>query len=57
MDYITIEDMKASENLINKEAERSVLGTFLVEPETQQLFDVVPLSIFTGVEKTVAQSF
>ena len=57
MEYITIEDMKASENLINKEAERSVLGTFLVEPETQQLFDVVPLSIFTGVEKTVAQSF
>lgn len=57
MEYITIEDMKASENLINKEAERSVLGTFLVEPETQQLFDIVPLSIFTGVEKTVAQSF
>lgn len=57
MEYITIEDMKASDNLINKEAERSVLGTFLVEPETQQLFDVVPLSIFTGVEKTVAQSF
>lgn len=56
-DYITVEDMKASDNLINKEAERSVLGTFLVEPETQQLFDVVPLSIFTGVEKTVAQSF
>lgn len=56
-DYITVEDMKASDKLINKEAERSVLGTFLVEPETQQLFDVVPLSIFTGVEKTVAQSF
>lgn len=56
-DYITVEDMKASDNLINKEAERSVLGTFLVEPETQQLFDVVPLSIFTGIEKTVAQSF
>lgn len=57
MEYITIEDMKASENLINKEAERSVLGTFLVEPETQQALDIIPVSIFTGVEKTVAQSF
>ena len=57
MDYITIEDMKASDNLINKEAERSVLGTFLVEPETQQALDIIPVSIFTGVEKTVVQSF
>lgn len=57
MEYITIEDMKASENLINKEAERSVLGTLIIEPDTQQLFDVIPVSIFTGVEKTVAQSF
>ena len=56
-DYITVEDMKASDNLINKEAERSVLGTFLVEPETQQALDIIPVSIFTGVEKTVAQSF
>lgn len=57
MDYITIEDMKASENLINKDAERSVLGTFLVEPETQQALGMIPVSIFTGIEKTVAQSF
>lgn len=56
-DYITVEDMKASDNLINKEAERSVLGTLIIEPDTQQLFDVIPVSIFTGVEKTVAQSF
>lgn len=57
MDYITIEDMKASENLINKEAERSVLGTFLVEPETQQALDIIPVTLFTGIEKTVAKSF
>lgn len=57
MDYITIEDMKASDNLINKEAERSVLGTFIVEPETQQALDIIPVTLFTGIEKTVAQSF
>lgn len=57
MDYITIEDMKASDNLINKEAERSVLGTFLVEPETQQALDIIPVTLFTGIEKTVVQSF
>lgn len=56
-DYISVEDMKASENLINKEAERSVLGTFLVEPETQQALDIIPVSIFTGIEQTIAQSF
>ena len=57
MEPITIEDMKASENLINKVAERSVLGTFLVEPETQQAIDIIPISIFTGIEKTVMQAF
>lgn len=57
MEYITIEDMKASDNLINKEAERSVLGTFLVEPETQQALDIIPVTLFTGIEKTVVQSF
>lgn len=56
-DYITVEDMKASDNLINKEAERSVLGTFLTEPETQQALDIIPVTLFTGIEKTVVQSF
>ena len=56
MDYLTIEDLKASENLVNKEAEYSVLGTFIVEPETQNLLDTIQVSLFTGIEKTIAQS-
>lgn len=58
MDYIiSNEDLKASEMLVNKEAERSVLGTFLTEPETQQALDTMPVSLFTGIEKTIIQAF
>ncbi|WP_270838328.1 DnaB-like helicase C-terminal domain-containing protein [Peptacetobacter hiranonis] len=52
-----MEDIKASENLINKVAEYSVLGTLLIEPETRQALDIIQADFFTGVEKTVIESF
>lgn len=50
-------DIKANEILINEDAEKTVLGTFIINPETQDLIDVLSENIFTSTQKSVFKAF
>ena len=45
------------DNLKNKTAEQDIIGLMLLEPETQQALDIVPVSLFTDTEQIIIQGF
>lgn len=55
MDYM--QDLKAYEMLTNTDAEYSVLGTFIVDENTQKYIDEIPVRYFTGTNKSIIKAF
>lgn len=49
--------IKNDSRLKNKIAEQNIIGLMLLEPETQQVLDTMPISLFTDTEKTIVQGF
>ena len=46
-----------NEILVNKAAEKSVIGLLILEPEKQNILDTISETIFTGVEQTIIKAF
>lgn len=52
-----MDNLKNDSRLKNKTAEQDIIGLMLLEPETQTMLDIVPVSIFTDTEQTIIQAF